>query len=171
MTNMPIATSLNIVLVEPEIPPNTGSIARLCGATNSHLHLIHPLGFSTDDRTENIRRIGQVAALFSAAGVITIVSFISPYIKGRQAARKAVAEDRFIEVHLDVPIDECEKRDPKGLYKKARAGEIADFTGIDAPYEAPGNSELVLQTHELSAQQCADKIFEELVTRKLISNS
>jgi adenylyl-sulfate kinase len=100
------------------------------------------LGFSPDDRAENIRRAGEVAALFADAGVIAIAAFISPYRVGRDAARRAAGAQRFIEVFLDTPIKECERRDPKGLYRRARAGEIADFTGISAPYEPPPDPDL-----------------------------
>lgn len=116
------------------------------------------LGFSADDREENIRRIGEVAALLAHAGVITLVAFISPYAKGRLAARRAAGEGRFFEVHLDAPLQECEKRDPKGLYKKARAGELCEFTGLDAPYERPEKPELVLETEELTPPEAVEKL-------------
>ncbi len=104
------------------------------------------LGFSPKDRTENIRRIGEVAALFTDAGIVNVTAFISPYRADREIARKAMPEGCFIEVYIKCDLDQCEKRDPKGLYKKARAGEIPEFTGISAPYEAPENAELVVDT-------------------------
>lgn len=104
------------------------------------------LGFSPEDRKENIRRIGEVSKLFVAAGVITLAAFISPYQEDRNLVRKLLGENEFIEVYLKCSIEECEKRDPKGLYKKARTGKIKGFTGIDAPYEIPINPELVLET-------------------------
>jgi adenylylsulfate kinase len=104
------------------------------------------LGFSPKDRTENIRRIGEVAALFTDAGIVNVTAFISPYRADREIARKAMPEGCFIEVYIKCDLDQCEKRDPKGLYKKARAGEIPEFTGISAPYEAPDNAELVVDT-------------------------
>ncbi|HYB97595.1 MAG TPA: adenylyl-sulfate kinase [Candidatus Limnocylindrales bacterium] len=104
------------------------------------------LGFSPKDRTENIRRIGEVAALFTDAGVVNITAFISPYRADREIARKAAPEGRFIEVYVQCDLDECERRDPKNLYKKARAGEIPEFTGISAPYEAPEAAELIINT-------------------------
>ncbi len=112
------------------------------------------LGFSAEDRAENIRRIGEVAKLFGDAGLITITSFISPYAADRDAARALheAAGVPFFEVYVHVPLDEAEKRDPKGLYKKARAGEIKGFTGIDDPYEEPTNAELVLETAKLSIE-------------------
>jgi adenylyl-sulfate kinase len=147
-----------------------GNLAFILDGDNVRHGLNVDLGFSSEDRTENIRRIGQVAALFSQTGVITIVSFISPYIVGRQIARKSVGKDRFIEVYLNVPLEECEKRDPKGLYKKARAGKITDFTGIDAPYEQPENPELVIQTYKFTPEECARHILDELLSRNIISN-
>src|SRR6058998_1387986 len=102
------------------------------------------LGFSAEDRTENIRRIGEVAKLFVSAGVMAITSFISPFRADRDAVRKMMGPGEFIEVFVDAPLEVCEARDPKGLYKKARAGEIKGFTGIDDPYEPPANAELTL---------------------------
>ena len=104
------------------------------------------LGFSPEDRNENIRRIGEVAKLFTDAGVINITAFISPYRTDRDRVREIMAKGDFIEVFVDCPIDKCEERDPKGLYKKARAGQIPEFTGISAPYEAPVHPELTVHT-------------------------
>jgi adenylylsulfate kinase len=126
------------------------------------------LGFSEEDRVENIRRIGEVAALFSHAGVITIAAFISPYNEGRQIAREAAGKGCFVEVFLNVPLQECEKRDPKGLYQKARSGEILNMTGISAPYEAPEAPELVLRTHTMSPDDCVDVIIAYLQTQHVI---
>jgi len=124
--------------------------------------LCSDLAFSPQDRTENIRRIGEVAALFADAGLIIITSFISPYRSDRDLARQRVPAGKFIEVFLDVPVEVCERRDPKGLYKKARAGEITDFTGVSAPYERPGTPELGLDTERLSLDACVDTIVEYL---------
>ncbi|HVN87944.1 MAG TPA: adenylyl-sulfate kinase [Candidatus Binatia bacterium] len=104
------------------------------------------LGFSPEDRNENIRRIGEVAKLFTEAGVINITAFISPYRADRDLARQLMAKGDFIEVFVDCPLEVCEQRDPKGLYKKARAGQIPEFTGISAPYEAPLNPEISINT-------------------------
>ncbi|HHW36326.1 MAG TPA: adenylyl-sulfate kinase [Bacillales bacterium] len=104
------------------------------------------LGFSPVDRTENIRRIGEVSKLFVDAGVMTLTAFISPYREDRNMVRKMVQDGEFLEIYVKCSLEECEKRDPKGLYKKARNGEIKGFTGIDAPYEAPVNPELVVET-------------------------
>jgi adenylylsulfate kinase len=120
------------------------------------------LGFSAQDREENIRRIGTVAELFCKAGVIAITAFISPYRTDRNRARAAVDEGDFIEIFVDAPLEVCEARDPKGLYKKARAGEIKGFTGIDDPYEAPENPELVLDAGTKTAEALADEVIEYL---------
>jgi len=112
------------------------------------------LGFSPEDRAENIRRVGEVAALFADAGMIAISAFISPYRADRERARRAAPEGAFHEVYVCAPLEVCEQRDPKGLYRRARAGEIPDFTGITSPYEPPENPELVVPTHELSFEEC-----------------
>ena len=116
------------------------------------------LGFSADDRAENIRRIGEVAKLFADSGCIALTSFISPYAKDRDLARARHEKEgiAFIEVYADTPIGVCEQRDPKGLYKKARAGEIKGFTGIDDPYEAPAKPELVLKPETMSIEQSVE---------------
>jgi len=117
------------------------------------------LGFSSEDRAENIRRIGEVAALFADAGYIVISAFISPYRKDRQSAREA-ADDPFHEVYLNANLEVCETRDPKGLYAKARAGKIPDFTGISAPYEAPEGADLVVDTGTLSVAESLDVLLD-----------
>jgi adenylylsulfate kinase len=116
------------------------------------------LGFSAQDREENIRRIGAVAKLFAEAGIIAITAFISPYRRDRDAVRATLAAGDFIEIFVDAPLEVCEKRDPKGLYKKARAGELKGFTGIDDPYEAPQKPELVLNSGAKSAEALADEV-------------
>ncbi|MBK1645679.1 adenylyl-sulfate kinase [Thiocapsa imhoffii] len=126
------------------------------------------LGFSAIDREENIRRIGAVAELFSAAGLIALTAFISPYRVDRDRVRKTMREGEFIEVFVDTPIEICEDRDPKGLYKKARAGEIKGFTGIDDPYEAPLNPELTLSSGHASPDALADEVIAFLRARQII---
>ena len=125
------------------------------------------LSFSAEDREENIRRIGEVAKLFSDAGFITITSFISPYRKDREIARRIHDEAGlfFVEIFIDAPIEICEQRDPKGLYKKARRGEIRGFTGIDDPYEPPENPELIIKSGELTPQEGAMKLLGYLVEK------
>jgi adenylylsulfate kinase len=120
------------------------------------------LGFSAQDREENIRRIGAVAKLFCESGLIALTAFISPYRRDRDAVRSTVAAGDFIEVFVDTPIEVCEARDPKGLYKKARAGELKGFTGIDDPYEAPANAELILDGGKKSAEALADEVIAYL---------
>lgn len=120
------------------------------------------LGFSAEDRQENIRRIAEVGKLFVDAGIITMTSFISPYRADRDAARQTLGNGEFFEIFVDTPIDVCERRDPKGLYKKARAGEIKGFTGIDDPYEAPLKPEMVIDTSKVSPQEAAVALCELL---------
>jgi adenylylsulfate kinase len=120
------------------------------------------LGFSAEDRAENIRRIGEVAKLFTDAGVIAITSFISPYRKDRDAVRANLKPGEFIEVYVSVSLETAEKRDPKGLYKKARAGQLKGFTGIDDPYEAPEKPEIVIDTETVSPDAAAQQILEYL---------
>jgi len=129
------------------------------------------LGFSPADRTENIRRIGAVAQLFMDSGLLTCAAFISPYKAGRDAVRTLLPEGRFIEIHVATSLAECEVRDPKGLYKKARSGEIPSFTGISAPYEAPENPEMVIDTAGRSVDECADMVVAYLAEHKLINIS
>jgi bifunctional enzyme CysN/CysC len=120
------------------------------------------LGFSPEDRTENIRRVGEVARLLMDAGVLVITAFISPYQDDRRLARSLVNEDEFIEVYVNAPLEVCEQRDPKGLYKKARAGKIANFTGVSAPYEPPDKPEVVVQTDKQSPAECVAHIIDFL---------
>ena len=148
-----------------------GRLAYCLDGDNIRHGLNKNLGFSPEDRTENIRRIGEVAKLFADTGVLTMTSFISPYRADRDLVRTIHDEAGllFIEVFVDTPLEVCEKRDPKGLYKKARAGEIPEFTGISAPYEAPEKPELVLDTGVLSATDAAAKVIEYLDARKLLT--
>ena len=139
-----------------------GGVAYVLDGDNVRHGLNADLGFSAEDRTENIRRVGHLAALFADAGVIVAASFISPYRADRAAVRGLVPAGRFFEVHLATPLAVCEARDPKGLYVRARAGEIKQFTGLDAPYEAPEQPELVLDTSALSVEGCVDRIWEML---------
>jgi adenylylsulfate kinase len=120
------------------------------------------LGFSAQDREENIRRIGAVAKLFCESGTIAITAFISPYRVDRDRVRAALSPGDFIEIFVDAPIEVCERRDPKGLYKKARAGELKGFTGIDDPYEAPLKAELVLDAGTKSAETLAEEVIAYL---------
>ena len=120
------------------------------------------LGFTDVDRVENIRRVAETAKLFVDAGLIVLVSFISPFRSERRLARDLAKEGEFIEIFVDTPIEVCISRDPKGLYKRAQAGEIKNFTGIDSPYETPENAELVLKTEDISAEDIAERVVSYL---------
>jgi adenylylsulfate kinase len=135
---------------------------------NVRMGLNKGLGFSPDDRKENIRRIGEVAKLFTVAGVINITAFISPYREDRDQARSIQEAGDFVEAYVECALDVCETRDPKGLYKKARAGQIQEFTGISAPYEEPLNSELVVPSDKLSVQECVNSILAYLEEKGII---
>ena len=124
---------------------------------------------STDtNRVENIRRVAEVSKLMLDAGLITLVSFISPFRSERKMARDLLEEGEFFEVFVSTPLEECEKRDPKGLYKKARSGELKNFTGIDSTYEIPENADLVLDTKTKTAEELADQIINFLENKKII---
>ncbi len=145
-----------------------GRAVYLLDGDNTRAGLNSDLGFSAGDRTENIRRVAEVARLFNDSGLIAITAFISPYINDRQKARETAGEGRFIEVFVDAPLETCESRDPKGLYKKARSGEIASFTGISAPYEVPPTPEIHLNTAEQDIDQCVEAIIKVLHERGII---
>lgn len=159
-----VAVALEKVLLE------RGKLAYRLDGDNVRLGINKNLGFSAEDRTENIRRIGEVAKLFVDTGVIVLSSFVSPYRADRDIVRQLheSAGMQFIEVFVDVPLAEAEKRDPKGLYKKARAGEIKNFTGISDPYEAPLNAELVLNTHEMSLEAEVEALLNLLEERGIL---
>ena len=135
---------------------------------NVRMGLNKDLGFSAKDRTENIRRITEVAKLFADAGTIVLTAFISPYRADRENARKVISNNDFIEVFINADVSVCENRDPKGLYKKARAGEIKGFTGIDAPYEAPENPELVIDTNKYNIEASAQIVVDYLIKKQII---
>lgn len=128
------------------------------------------LGFSPEDRKENIRRIGEITKLFVDTGVITLAAFISPYYEDRQRIREILEDRQFSMVYVYVPLEVVEKRDPKGLYKKARAGEIKQFTGIDAPYEEPRNPEIIVDTSRQSVDECVDIIIDYLIRKNIIKS-
>jgi adenylylsulfate kinase len=148
-----------------------GRLAYVLDGDNVRHGLNKNLGFSAADREENIRRIGEVAKLFADCGVLTMTSFISPYRKDRDVVRALHAEGKlpFIEVHVATPIETCEQRDPKGLYKKARAGQLKGFTGIDDPYEAPTQPDLTLDATNTSPQQAAALLIDYLQKQGLVS--
>ncbi|MEO1717998.1 MAG: adenylyl-sulfate kinase [Planctomycetota bacterium] len=159
-----VASALEQVLVQQ------GVNAYRMDGDNIRMGLNKNLGFSAEDRAENIRRIGEVAKLFADNGTVAITSFISPYAADRDACRALHDEAGlpFFEVFADTPLEECEKRDPKGLYKKARAGEIKGFTGIDDPYEEPKNAEVVLKCAEKSVDECVAECVEFLKSKGIV---
>lgn len=160
-----VAVALEQVLLE------RGKHAYRLDGDNIRHGLNKNLGFSAEDRAENIRRIGEVAKLFADAGMIAITSFISPYIADRNTVRALHEQANlpFLEIFVDCPLQEAEKRDPKGLYKKARAGQLKGFTGIDDPYEAPETPELHLRTDLLSVAESVEKLLELLESRGILS--
>ena len=148
---------------------DAGHAAYVLDGDNVRHGLSADLGFSAGDREENIRRVSEVAALLADAGLIAVVSFIAPYCAGRQAAREKVAPGRFLEVFVDAPVAECARRDPKGLYRKAAAGEIDEFTGVSAPYEPPEQPDLTLRTNQADVNQCMEQVLDLLAGRGLLS--
>ena len=136
---------------------------------NVRLGLNKGLTFSDEDRIENIRRIGEVSKLFIDAGTIVLTAFISPFLKDRQQVRNLISENEFIEVFIDTPLEICESRDPKGLYKKARKGEIPNFTGISSPYEAPSVPEIHVKTGEVSLDEAVEQILNYLQSNNYLN--
>ncbi|MAY38217.1 MULTISPECIES: adenylyl-sulfate kinase [Spongiibacter] len=159
-----VAVALEKALMEQ------GHLCYRLDGDNIRMGINKNLGFSAEDRAENIRRIGEVAKLFVDTGVIVLSSFVSPYRADRDAVRALHDESGmdFVEVYVNVPLEVAEERDPKGLYKKARAGEIKNFTGIDDPYEAPEKPELVLNSHELSLEEEVNVLLAMLKERGVI---
>jgi adenylylsulfate kinase len=147
-----------------------GCLAYVLDGDNVRHDLNRNLGFSHEDRTENIRRIGEVAKLFTDAAVIVFTAFISPYRADRDAARAIMVPGDFIEVHVAASLETCEQRDVKGLYRKARAGEIPEFTGISAPYEAPEHPELVIDTNHRSVEECVEQLVRFLEEREIMGS-
>jgi adenylylsulfate kinase len=168
MTGLSGSGKSTIAVIVEQLLTQRGRLTYRLDGDNLRHGLNKNLGFSADDRAENIRRIGEVAKLFTDAGVITIASFISPYRRDRDAIRAAMQPGDFVEVFIDTPLDVAESRDPKGLYKKARAavaeGKGLGFTGIDDPYEAPEGAELVIDTQQTNPKQAAGDIVKYLET-------
>jgi adenylylsulfate kinase len=133
--------------------------------------LCSDLGFSPEDRTENIRRIGEMSRLFLEAGIISLTAFISPFRKDRGLVRNLVGKENFIEIYCSCPVEVCEARDVKGLYKRARAGEIKDFTGISSPYEEPESPDLILNTGSVPLNNCAEEVLKLLAQRSIIKQT
>ena len=146
----------------------TGIRTFVLDGDNVRQGLCKDLGFSDEDRTENIRRIGEVSKLMLDAGIMVMTAFISPFIKDRQIVRDLVAAGDFIEIYCKAPLEICEQRDPKGLYKKARAGQIPEFTGISSPYEAPELPEIILNTEEYPIDECVNLIVNYLHKHSIV---
>ncbi|WP_370203436.1 adenylyl-sulfate kinase [Alloalcanivorax venustensis] len=151
-----LANALEVALTEQ------GKHTYLLDGDNVRHGLNKNLGMSDEDRTENIRRVSEVAKLMVDAGLVVITAFISPFRADRDAVRALFEDGEFVEVFADAPLEECEKRDPKGLYKKASAGEIKEFTGIDSPYEAPANAEVVINTAEHDIGECVRQLIAKI---------
>jgi adenylylsulfate kinase len=158
-----IAAALDVALFE------RGYHTYLLDGDNIRHGLSKDLGFSPEDRVENIRRIGEVSKLFTDAGLIVLSAFISPYTSDRALVRNLFPAGEFIEVFMDTPLATCEQRDPKGLYKKARAGSLKNFTGIDSPYERPQKPEVLLDTSVLPVAACVQRLLEYMLEHQLIS--
>ena len=144
-----------------------GAHTYLLDGDNIRHGLNQDLGFHVKDRSENIRRVAEVAKLMTDAGLITIVCTISPFKKDREMARQIFEADKFIEVYVETPIETCEARDPKGLYAKARSGELKNFTGIDSPYEKPEHPEITINTKEKTIEECGNYIYNQIMIRHL----
>ena len=142
-----------------------GHLAQVLDGDNIRSGINNNLGFSKEDRMENIRRIAEVSKLLIESGVITINSFISPTTEIRKLAMDIIGEDNFIEIYVEAPLAVCESRDVKGLYKKAREGKIKNFTGIDSPFEAPENPDIVINTHEYSIEECRSFAMEYIMPK------
>ncbi|MFN3917596.1 MAG: adenylyl-sulfate kinase [Flavobacteriales bacterium] len=144
---------------------NLGILTQVLDGDNVRAGLNNNLGFSPRDRTENIRRIAEVNKLFVNCGLVCINCFVSPTKKIRDTAREIIGTNDFVEIYVNASLEACEERDVKGLYKKARAGEIQDFTGINAPFEAPQNPEIEVKTDKMSIDECVDFIFTQIIDR------
>lgn len=173
MTGLSASGKSTIAVALEKVLLARGKHAYRLDGDNIRFGLNRNLGFSAEDRAENIRRIGEVAKLFSDAGMITITSFISPYRRDRDIVRRLHEDVKlpFLEIYVECPIDEAEKRDPKGLYKKARAGELKGFTGVDDPYEAPEQPELVLRSDLLSVADSVGELLRILERHGLIGGA
>jgi|GEM_PF-60725 len=145
-----------------------GIKTRILDGDNVRTGLSSDLGFSDEDRKENMRRISEVAKLFSESGICTITAFISPFAEEREQAKQSIGNNNFIEVHVATPLDVCEDRDPKGLYRKARAGEIPKFTGIDSPYQEPASPHVTIHTRDTEVAECVDEIVQYLIENNFI---
>jgi adenylylsulfate kinase len=165
LTGLPSSGKSTIAFTVEHALVERGRLAYVLDGDNIRHGLNKNLGFSAADREENIRRIGEVGKLFADAGVVTLSSFVSPYKADRDAVRELMTDGEFLEVFVNTPLELCEERDPKGLYKKARAGEIPNFTGISDPYEAPESPELEIHTDQCTVEEAALQVIELLESR------
>jgi adenylylsulfate kinase len=168
MTGLPASGKSTLAVALEQALWQRGVHAFVLDGDNVRHGLNKDLGFSPEDRNENIRRIGEVAKLFTTAGVINITAFISPYRADRDQARRIMSDGEFVEVYVECALAECERRDPKGHYKKARAGEMKEFTGISAPYEPPLHPEIVVRTDQGSQAECLGKILAYLEANEYV---
>lgn len=148
---------------------NNGNFTYLLDGDNIRHGLNSDLGFDDASRVENIRRVGEVAKLFVDSGQIVLTAFISPFISDREIVKNLVEPDEFIEIFIDTPLEVCESRDPKGLYKKARSGEIKDFTGIDSPYEVPLKANIHIKNDNISIEEACEQIIDFLIKNQYIT--
>ena len=162
LTGLPSSGKSTIAYTVEHALANRGHLAYVLDGDNIRFGLNGNLGFSAEDRTENIRRIGEVGKLFVDGGFLTLASFVSPYSEDRDAVRELMGEGDFVEIFIDTAVEICEERDPKGLYKKARTGEIPNFTGFSDPYEVPENPEMIIKTADWTAEEAAILIMEML---------
>ena len=161
-TGLPSSGKSTIAYTVEHALVNRGLLAYVLDGDNIRFGLNKNLGFSAEDRTENIRRIGEVGKLFVDGGFLTLASFVSPHREDRDAVRELMGEGDFVEIFVDTPVAICEERDPKGLYKKARTGEIPNFTGVSDPYEAPETAEIVIKTADGTPEEAAVQILSIL---------
>jgi len=162
LTGLPSSGKSTIAYTVEHALVKRGHLAYVLDGDNIRFGLNGNLGFSAEDRTENIRRIGEVGKLFVDGGFLTLASFVSPYSADRDAVRELMGEGDFVEIFIDTPVEICEERDPKGLYKKARTGEISNFSGISDPYEVPEKPEMIIKTADWTAEEAAVLIIEML---------
>ena len=162
LTGLPSSGKSTIAYTVEHALVNRGHLAYVLDGDNIRFGLNGNLGFSAEDRTENIRRIGEVGKLFVDGGFLTLASFVSPYSEDRDAVRGLMSEGDFVEIFIDTAVEICEERDPKGLYKKARTGEIPNFTGFSDPYEVPEKPEMIIKTADWTAEEAAVLIIEML---------
>ncbi|MCX8012002.1 MAG: adenylyl-sulfate kinase [Desulfobacterota bacterium] len=170
-TGLPASGKSTLAVHLEEVLYECGFHTYILDGDNIRHGLNKNLGFSPEDRSENIRRIAEVAKLFGDAGIINITAFISPYRLDRKRARDIIGDNDFIEVFVDCPVEVCEQRDPKGAYQKAKEGIIKEFTGVNAPYEAPENPEIHLHTDKMTVKECVQIIMGYLIKNKFITEA